>query len=57
MGKNEKDQLEKLDRIISHRDQIIFSWRKLIQLGRDVEEQFEEIEKNASLPKKMEEAR
>ena len=57
MGKNEKDQLEELDRIISHRDQIIFSWRKLIQLGRDVEEQFEEIEKNASLPKKMEEAR
>ena len=38
MGKKEKDQLEELDEMISHRDQMILNWRQLVSLGRDVEE-------------------
>ena len=55
MGKKEKVQLEELDKLLSHRDQMIMSWRQLVNLGRKIEEQVAVFEQDVS-PKEAEEA-
>ena len=55
MGKKEKVQLEELDKLLSHRDQMIMSWRQLVNLGRKIEEQVAVLEQDVSL-KEAEEA-